>query len=103
MAKLFPVLDRLVVKVDEPVDKTPGGIVLPDCAQEKTCRGTVVAVGPGPREDREAYPRYGGDGEADVCVHDKVFFPAFAGNPVTVGGEELLVLRESDILLVVEE
>jgi len=95
--KLKPLSDRLVVKPLEQEEVTPSGIVLPETAKEKPQKGEVMAVGPGARDE---------DGKRiamDVSVGDKVLFAKYAGTEIKVDGEKLLILRESDILAVVEE
>jgi chaperonin GroES len=89
---LQPLGDRLIVKVLEEEATTASGIVLPDTAQEKPQRGTVLAVGPGPRDD---------DGEhiaMDVAEGDEIIFSKYGGTEIKVGGDEVLILRESDVL-----
>ena len=95
--KLKPLSDRLVVKPLEQEEVTPSGIVLPETAKEKPQKGEVMAVGPGARDD---------DGKRiamDVSVGDKVLFAKYAGTEIKVEGDKLLILRESDILAVVDE
>lgn len=95
--KLKPLADRLVVKPLEQEEVTPSGIVLPETAKEKPQKGEVMAVGPGARDE---------DGKRiamDVSVGDKVLFAKYAGTEIKVDGDKLLILRESDILAVVEE
>lgn len=95
--KLKPLADRLVVKPLESEDVTPGGIVLPETAKEKPQKGEVLAVGPGARDE---------DGERilpDVRVGDKVLFAKYSGTEIKLDGEKLLILRESDILAVLDE
>ncbi|MEZ6129701.1 MAG: co-chaperone GroES [Planctomycetaceae bacterium] len=90
--KINPLDDRVVVKPDDAEETTAGGIVLPDAAKEKQQRGTVLAVGPGRLLD---------SGErAAVCVEvgDKVLFGKYGGTEVEIDGEEVKILRESDIL-----
>ena len=89
---LQPLGDRLIVKVLEEDAMTPSGIVLPDTAQEKPQRGNVLAVGPGPRDE---------DGEhikMDVEKGDEIIFSKYGGTEIKVGGAEVLILRESDVL-----
>jgi chaperonin GroES len=89
---LQPLGDRLIVKVLEEEATTASGIVLPDTAQEKPQRGTVLAVGPGPRDE---------DGEhiaMDVAEGDEIIFSKYGGTEIKVGGDEVLILRESDVL-----
>lgn len=92
---LKPLSDRVVVRRVDSESVTKGGIVIPDAAAEKADQGTVLAVGPGKRNK---------DGELvalDVVVNDRVLFGKFSGQTVKVDGEELLILREEDILGVV--
>jgi len=96
MASLRPLDDRVVLKVLDAEDKTAGGILLPDSAQEKPQRGKVTAVGEG---------RLGKNGERmklDVKKGDVVLFGKYAGSDVQVDGEDLKILRESEILAKVE-
>jgi chaperonin GroES len=76
---------------------TPGGIFIPDNAAEKADSGTVVAVGPGKRDDS------GQVNAVDVAVNDRVLFGKFSGQTVKVDGEELLILKEDDILAVINQ
>ena len=93
---LKPLGDRVVVKPIEQDEITAGGIMLPDTAKEKPQKGTVLAVGPGNRNDA-------GDHVAlDVAVDDTVLFAKYAGTEIKLEGEKVLVLRESDILAIVE-
>jgi chaperonin GroES len=94
MAKLNlrPLDDRVVVQPNEAEATTAGGIVLPDSAQEKPQRGTVVAVGPGRLLDS------GSRGELSVAVGDTVIYGRYGGSDIEVGGQEMKILRESDIL-----
>ena len=92
MAKLQPLADRVVVKPIEREEVTKGGIVLPDTAKEKPQEGEVLAVGPG---------RLSEDGKRiamDVKVGDRVIYAKYGGTEIKVEGEELVILRESDIL-----
>lgn len=90
--KLRPLDDRVVVTPMESESRTAGGIVLPDSAKEKPQRGTVVAVGPGKLLDS------GKRGELSVVVGDQVIYGKYGGTDIEVNGEEVKVLRESDIL-----
>ena len=90
--KLRPLDDRVVVTPMESESRTAGGIVLPDSAKEKPQRGTVVAVGPGKLLDT------GKRGELSVSVGDQVIYGKYGGTDIEVNGEEVKVLRESDIL-----
>ena len=89
---LQPLGDRVIVSVLEEEAVTASGIVLPDTAQEKPQRGTVLAVGPGPRDE---------DGEhiaMDVEEGDEIIFSKYGGTEIKVGVDEVLILRESDVL-----
>jgi chaperonin GroES len=94
MAKvsLRPLDDRVVVKPSEAEETTAGGIVLPDSAREKPQRGTVIAVGPGKLLDS------GNRGELSVKVGDVVIYGRYGGSEVEVDGQEMKILRETDIL-----
>lgn len=92
---LKPLGDRVVVRVIEQEEKTRGGIVLPDTAKEKPQEGEVLAVGPGRILDN------GQRVAPEVKVGDRIIFAKYGGTEVEVGGEEYLILRESDILAVV--
>ena len=94
--ELQPLDDRVVLKRLEEEETSPGGIVLPDTAKEKPQKGEVVAVGPGTVLDS------GNRMEPSVKVGDSVLFGKYSGTEVKVGGEELLILRESDLLARVE-
>ncbi|QDS98922.1 co-chaperone GroES [Adhaeretor mobilis] len=89
---LRPLDDRVVVKPLDAEQVTAGGIVLPDAAQEKPQRGKVVAVGAGKLLDS------GNRGELSVAVGDEVIFGKYGGSEIEVDGDELKILRESDIL-----
>lgn len=91
-----PLSDRVVVKPLPMEEVTKGGIVLPDTAKEKPQKGEVVAVGPGRLLDN------GQRVAVDVKVGDKVLYSKYAGNEVKLDGEEYLILREADILGVIE-
>jgi chaperonin GroES len=95
--KLQPLGDRVVVKRESGEEKTAGGILLPDAAKEKPSRGKVVSVGNGKLLDD------GTRGKLQVKVHDRVLFSAWAGETFKVGDEELLLMREEDILAVLED
>jgi len=93
---LRPLHDRVIVRRMEEETTSPGGIVIPDNAAEKPSRGEVIAVGDGKITDS-------GDVRAlTVKVGDKVLFGKYAGTEVKAGGEELLVMREDDIVAVIE-
>jgi chaperonin GroES len=92
---VMPLADRVVVKPLEESEQMRGGLYIPDTAKEKPSQGEVVAVGPGKVSD---------DGtrlDMDVKVGDKVLYGKYSGTDVTIEGEELLILRESDILAIV--
>jgi chaperonin GroES len=92
-----PLDDRVLVKQSEAEDVTAGGIVLPDTAKEKPQRGTVVAVGPGKLLDS------GKRGEMGLSKGDQVFYGKYAGTEVKIDGQEYVILRESDVLAVIEK
>ena len=89
---LQPLGDRLIVEVLEEEDVTFSGIVLPDTAKEKPQRGKVLAVGPGARDDNGQHV------PMDVAEGDEVIFSKYGGTEVKVEGEDILILRESDVL-----
>jgi chaperonin GroES len=94
--KLRPLHDRVIVKRTEEERTSPGGIVIPDTAAEKPVRGEVIAAGNGKLlENGQLRP-------LDVNVGDKVLFGKYSGSEVKVDGEELLVMREDDIMAVIE-
>jgi len=94
MAKvsLRPLDDRVVVEPVEAEERTAGGIVLPDTAKEKPQRGTVISVGPGKLLDS------GNRGELSVSVGDVVIYGKYSGSDIEVGGKDVKILREGDIL-----
>src|SRR5207237_10014592 len=89
---LKPLGDRLIVEVLEEEESTASGIVLPDTAKEKPQRGRVLAVGPGSRDDNGKFV------PMDVAEGDEIVFSKYGGTEIKVGTEELLILRESDVL-----
>lgn len=94
--KIRPLHDRVVVRRMEEERTSPGGIVLPDAATEKPSQGEIIAVGNGKKLDN-------GEVHAlDVKVGDKVMFGKFSGTEVKIDGEEVLVMREEDIMGVIE-
>ena len=97
MATQFrPLHDRVVVKRVEEETKTRGGIIIPDTAKEKPMQGEVIAVGPGARNDKgEITP-------LDVKVGDRILFGKWSGTEVKLDGDELLIMKESDIMGVIE-
>ncbi len=96
MSSLRPLQDRLIVRRSEPELKTASGIVLPDSAGEKPEQGEVISVGPGKRNDK-------GDFVAlNIKPGERILFGKYAGQTVKVDGQELLVIREDDVLAVIE-
>jgi len=92
--KIKPLADRVVVKPAEAEERTKGGIIVPDTAKEKPVWGEVVAVGPG---------RVSDDGKSipmEIKAGDKVLYGKYSGTEVTIDGEELLIMRESDIFAI---
>lgn len=95
--KLKPLADRVVVRPSKAEEKTKGGIIVPDTAQEKPVWGEVIAVGPG---------RVSDDGKTipmEVKVGSQVLYGKYSGTEVTVDGEDLLIMRESDIFAIMEK
>jgi len=95
--KFRPLHDRVVIRRVDEETKTAGGIIIPDSAQEKPQEGEVVAVGPGARGD---------DGKIhalDVNVGNRVLFGKWSGNEVTIDGEELLIMKESDVMAIIDK
>ena len=89
---LKPLSDRLIVEVLDEEEMTTSGIVLPDTAKEKPQRGRVLAVGPGARNDKgEVVPM-------EVAVGDEIIYSKYGGTDIKVGADEVLILRESDVL-----
>jgi len=92
--KISPLADRIVVRPAEAEEKTKGGLFLPDTAKEKPVWGEVIAVGPGKTTD---------DGKKiamEVKVGDKVLYGKYSGTEITIDGEEVLIMRESDIFAI---
>ena len=95
--KFRPLHDRVVVKRIDAEEKTAGGIIIPDTAKEKPSQGEVIAVGPGGRDEAgKLIP-------IDVKVGDRVLFGKWSGTEVKIDGDELLIMKESDIMGVIEE
>jgi chaperonin GroES len=92
--KVAPLADRVVVKALEEAETMRGGLYIPDTAKEKPQQGEIVAVGPGRFEDGKRVPM-------DVKPGDKVLYGKYSGTEVTVDGASLLILRESDVLAVI--
>ncbi len=94
MATLKPLADRIVVRPSKAEEKTKGGIIVPDTAKEKPVWGEVIAAGPG---------RVSDDGKQipmEVKVGDRVLYGKYSGTEVTIDGEELLIMRESDVFAI---
>jgi len=94
--KLRPLQDRVIVKAIEAETKTAGGIVLPDSAKEKPTKGKVIAAGPGKLDEK------GKAKELGVRPGDTVYYGKYSGTDVEVSGEKFVILRESDILGVLD-
>ncbi|CAA9342640.1 MAG: Heat shock protein 60 family co-chaperone GroES [uncultured Gemmatimonadaceae bacterium] len=93
-AKVSPLADRVVIKAMEESEQMRGGLYIPDTAKEKPQQGEIIAVGPGKYEDGKLVPM-------GVKVGDKVLYGKYSGTEVTIEGEQLLILRESDVLAVI--
>ncbi|HLI13449.1 MAG TPA: co-chaperone GroES [Alphaproteobacteria bacterium] len=94
--KFRPLHDRVLVRRVEQEEKTAGGIIIPDTAKEKPIEGEVLAVGPGARNEKgELTP-------LDVKAGDRILFGKWSGTEVKIDGEELLIMKESDIMGVIE-
>lgn len=94
--KFRPLHDRVLLRRIEQESKTAGGIIIPDSAKEKPIEGEIVAIGSGGRDDS------GNVVPLDVKAGDRVLFSKWSGTEITMNGEELLVMKESDIMGVVE-
>ena len=95
--KLQPLGDRVVIKREESEETTTGGILLPDSAKDKPARGQIISVGNGRLLDD------GSRGELQVKVGDRVIFSSYGGETLNLDDEELLLMREDDILAVIED
>ena len=95
--KFRPLHDRVVVKRVEEDTKTKGGIIIPETAQEKPMQGEIIAVGPGARDES------GKIVPLDVKTGDKVLFGKWSGTEVKIDGEELLIMKESDIMGILDK
>jgi len=95
--KFRPLHDRVVVKRIDAENKSAGGIIIPDTAQEKPSQGEVIAVGPGARDDKGQLVPVG------VAVGDRILFGKWSGTEVKLDGEDLLIMKESDVMGVIEE
>jgi len=94
--KFRPLHDRVLVRRVEDESKSTGGIIIPDTAKEKPMEGEVIAVGPGLRDEKGEYT------PLDVKVGDRILFGKWSGTEVKMDGEELLIMKESDIMGVLE-
>lgn len=94
---LKPLADRIIVKAVEAEEKTAGGILLPDTAKEKPQQGEVIAVGPGKLLDS------GKTVAMDVQVGDRIYFAKYGGTEVKIGADEFIILRQDDVLAVLEK
>jgi chaperonin GroES len=94
--KFRPLHDRVVVRRIEEDERTPGGIIIPDTAKEKPQQGEVIAAGPGARDEKGLVQ------PLDVKAGDRILFSKWSGSEVKIDGEELLIMKESDILGVLE-
>ena len=94
--KIQPLADRVVVRPLEDSEEMRGGLYIPDTAKEKPQQGEIIAVGPGKLSDEGARL------EPDVKVGQKVLYGKYSGTDVTVAGDEYLILRESDILAIIQ-
>ena len=92
-AKVSPLADRVVIKALEESEQMRGGLYIPDTAKEKPQQGEIVAVGPGKYEDGKLVPM-------TLKTGDRVLYGKYSGTEVTIDGEQLLILRESDVLAV---
>jgi chaperonin GroES len=97
LMKIKPLHDRVVVRRVEEEERTPGGILIPDTAKEKPMQGEVLAVGPGARDEsgKRIVP--------DVKVGDTILFGKWSGTEVKIDGDELLIMKESDIMGIIEK
>lgn len=94
--KLRPLGDRVLVRREDAEEKTAGGIIIPDTSKEKPSKGSIVAVGEGARDDK------GNLIPMNLKVGNKVFFTKWGGTELKVDDEELLIMKESDILAIIE-
>jgi len=94
--KFRPLHDRVVVRRLEDETKTAGGIIIPDTAKEKPMQGEIVAAGPGARNEQGALV------PLDVKAGDRILFGKWSGTEVKIDGEELLIMKESDVLGIIE-
>ncbi|HWN50902.1 MAG TPA: co-chaperone GroES [Xanthobacteraceae bacterium] len=94
--KFRPLHDRVVVKRIEAEDKTKGGIIIPDTAKEKPMEGEIVAVGPGARDEKGTLV------PLDVKKGDRILFGKWSGTEIKLDGDDLLIMKESDIMGIIE-
>lgn len=94
--KFRPLHDRVLLKRVEEKDATTGGIIIPDTAKEKPMEGEILAIGPGGFDEKGARVRL------DVTVGDRVLFGKWSGTETMIDGEELLIMKESDIMGIIE-
>ena len=92
-----PLHDRVVVRRIEAEEKTKGGIIIPDTAKEKPQEGEIIAVGPGARDEK------GNVAPIDLKAGDRILFGKWSGTEVRIDGEELLIMKESDVMGVIEQ
>ena len=95
--KFRPLHDRIVVKRTEAEEKSAGGIIIPDTAKEKPSQGEVIAVGPGGRDEAGKFI------PIDIKAGDRVLFGIWSGTEVKIDGDELLIMKESDIMGIIDE
>jgi chaperonin GroES len=95
--EIRPLHDRVVVRRIEEEERTPGGVIIPDTAKEKPMQGEVIAVGPGARDED------GNRMQPDVKPGDTVLFGKWSGTEVKLDGEELLIMKETDIMGIIEK
>ncbi|WP_262032341.1 co-chaperone GroES [Microvirga sp. Mcv34] len=95
--KFRPLHDRIVVRRIEPEERTKGGIIIPDTAKEKPQQGEVIAVGPGARDETGKLVAL------DVKAGDRVLFGKWSGTEVRIDGEDLLIMKESDVMGILEQ
>ncbi|MBY5816329.1 co-chaperone GroES [Rhizobium leguminosarum] len=91
-----PLHDRILVRRVDSEEKTKGGIIIPDTAKEKPQEGEVIAVGPGARNDA------GQIQELDVKIGDRILFGKWSGTEIKINGEDLLIMKESDVMGIIE-
>ena len=95
--KFRPLHDRVMIRRVDPEVRTTGGIIIPDTAQEKPMEGEIVAVGPGARDESGKLT------PLDVKVGDRILFGKWSGTEIKLNGEDLLIMKESDVMGVIEQ